>query len=334
MESSKPEQFKEKIINAWDRFIKQSDEETVGEMGQERMVVFTVSLILALCLWLMVNLSRDYNLNIQLPISLGAVPEDRALAEDLPETATVSVMGQGWQLINIYNNPPLINIDVSDDEVNLYAQVQQQMNSININVQKVQPLILSLDLEERVTKKVPVRPIVKVSFEDQYYFTEPPSIQPDSITISGAASLLRDIHSWPTDSVHFTDISQSFSRPVELKDRSELISLSQSQVIYNATVAQFTEGETEVKITGRNLPEGRHVNFSPASINIKYIVPVMEFQQVDDKQLFEAFVSYNQILQDSTGFVTPQIEQVSSDEYHIKISSFKPSRVAYFVVLD
>jgi hypothetical protein len=60
----------------------------------------------------------------------------------------------------------------------------------------------------------------------------------------------------------------------------------------------------------------------------------MEFQQVDDKQLFEAFVSYNQILQDSTGFVTPQIEQVSSDEYHIKISSFKPSRVAYFVVLD
>lgn len=335
MESSKSKQFKERFIDAWDNISKSSDEDPPGDMGRERMVVFIVSLILALCLWLMVNLSRDYNLNIKLPVSLGAVPEDRALSENLPETATVSVMGEGWKLINIYNDPPVISVDVNDSDVNLFAQVQQQMNSLsNVSVQKVQPLILSLNLEERLTKRVPVRPNVRVSFEEQYGFIGSPDVHPDSITISGAASLVQDVEAWPTDSVHFSDVSQNLSRVVELKNENELISLSQNQVIYNASVAQFTEGEAKVDINTRNLPDERNINYSPNSILVKYDVPISEFSEVKDMKIFNAFVTYRQILGDSTGFVTPQIEEVVKDEYHIKTRSFQPNRVAYFIVVD
>ncbi|HEX6981354.1 MAG TPA: CdaR family protein [Balneolaceae bacterium] len=333
METPKSEQFKEKISDVWHNITTQTDEDA-ADMGRERMVVFIVSLILALCLWLMVNLSRDYNLNIQLPVSLGAVPEDRALAENLPESATVSVMGEGWKLINIYNNPPVINVDVNDEQVNLYSQVQQQMNIPRIEVQKVQPLILTLELQERITKKVPVRPNVEVSFEEQYGLTGSPTIQPDSVTISGAASLVQDIYAWPTDSVHFTDVSQNLSRVVELKTGNELISLSQNQVIFNADVAQFTEGEAEVEISSRGFPEGRDVTFSPTSITIKYNVPIKEYPQIADSKVFNAYVTYEQILQDSTGLVTPQIEQVIDEKYNIKISSFNPGQVSYFRIVD
>ncbi|HET6528969.1 MAG TPA: CdaR family protein [Balneolaceae bacterium] len=334
MESSKTEQFKEKVADVWHNITTQTDDDIAGDMGRERLVVFIISLILALCLWLMVNLSLGYNLNIRLPISLGAVPEDRALAENLPETATVSVMGEGWKLLNIYNNPPTINVDVNDEQVNLYSQVQRQMSASGIEVQKVQPLILTLKLEERITKKVPVRPNIKVSFEDQYGFTGAPNIKPDSITISGAVSLVQNIESWPTDSVHFTDVSQDLSQVVELETGNELISLSQNQVIFNADVAQFTEGETEVKVTGKGFPEGSEVTFSPPSITIKFNVPIEEYPQVEDLKIFNAYVTYEQVLEDSVGFVTPHIEQIIPQKYNVKISSFKPRRISYFKVLD
>lgn len=333
MESSKLETLKEKIVAGWHNLVKKSDEDDIAGVGRERIVVFIVAFILALCLWLMVNLSLVYNLNINLPIKLGAVPADQALVEDLPEQATVSVTAEGWKLINLYNNPPSINIDVTDTEVNLFDQVQQQMNAFSgVSIQKVQPLILTVDLEKRITKKVPVRSRIQVAFKKQYDFLDAPRLEPDSITVNGAVSLVEDINDWPTDSVQIKNVTTDLSRPVALKTPGELIGLSQSSVMYNADVAQYTEGEAKVELTTRNMPQGRLVSYSPSAITVKYDVPITEYAQVQDQKPFRAFVNYNQIEQDSTGFVTPQIEQ-TTENHHIHIRSFQPSNIAYFMVL-
>lgn len=302
-------------------------------MGRERIVVFVVALILALCLWLMVNLSREYNLNIDLPIAVGTVPQDKALAEDLPEQATVSVSGEGWKLINLYNNPPSIRVDVTKPEINVYDQVQQQMNMLpNITVQKVQPLILNVQLEERMSRRVPVRTRVELSFEEQYDLVSEPDIQPDSITVTGARSLVNDVTEWPTDSVHFKGVDGDLSRSVPLQKSGELINLSRQEVQYTARVSQFTEGEVKVDIQVRNMPVGQGVSFSPSSITVKYDVPLNEYAEVQKIDPFNAYITYSQIQQDSSGFLTPQIE-TSTDQYHIAVRSFQPRRVAYFMIL-
>ncbi len=332
MERPNFEEIKEKLFDGWDHLIKKSDEDDIAGIGRERIVVFIVSLVLALCLWLMVNLSVDYNLNVELPIALGGVPAEQALVSDLPETATVSVSGEGWKLINLYNNPPSINIDVNDAEINLYDQVQQQMNAFAVNIQKVQPTILTVELEERVSKKVPVRSLVEVSFEDQHGFLGTPELQPDSVTINGAASLLEGIKEWSTDSVHIEDVSTNLSRAISLQAPDELISLSQSQVMFNASVTEFTEGEVRVSIYTQNLPQGSMISYSPLFLRVKYDVPIDEYAEVKDINPFQAFVPYRQILEDSTGFVTPRIEQ-TTDDYHLKLRSVQPRRVAYYTVL-
>lgn len=332
METSKIEEYKDKLIAGWNNLVKKSDEDDIAGMGRERIVVFIVAFILALCLWLMVNLSVDYNLNVDLPIHLGAVPADKALVNDLPEKATVSITAEGWKLINLYSNPPSINIDVSDSNVNLREQVQQQMNTFGVEFQTVQPLVLNVQLEDRISKKVPVESKVNVSFKDQYDFLDLPKIQPDSITVNGAISLLENIETWPTDSVQIKNVSKNFSRAISLESPGELVNLSQSQVMYNASVAQYTEGEVNVNIFTRNLPQDRVISYSPVSLTVKYDVPIDEYAQVQDRTPFQAYVNYSQILQDSTGFVTPQIEQIGNN-YHVKLRSFQPRRVAYFMVL-
>ncbi|WP_138431733.1 CdaR family protein [Fodinibius saliphilus] len=332
---SRFEEYKEKFLSGWwEDFVKKSDEEAELEIGRERIVVFAVALILAFCFWLMVNLSRDYNLNVELPISLGAVPENKALAEDLPDKATVSVSGEGWKLINLYNNPPSINVDVTNEEVNVYDQVQQRMNTLpDISVQKVQPLVLTVELEESASKKVPVLSRVNVSFDKQYDFIEQPVITPDSITITGARSLLDDITAWPTDSVDISGVSTDLSRSVQLKEASKLVNLSRQQVEFNGTVSQFTEGEMEVDVSARDLPLGRSISFSPSSITVTYRVPIGEYNDVQKINPFTAYITDRQIKQDSSGFITPKIEQ-TENKYHIKIRSFQPRSIAYFMVLD
>ena len=332
MAASAFENFKQKISSFWSDLIKKSDEDEIANMGRERIVVFVVAFILAICLWFMVNLSQNFTLNIELPIEKGAMPDDRALSKALPQAATVSVSGEGWQLISIYNNPPSVNVDVMNPEINLYEQVQRQVNALyDVNTDKVQPLMLTLNLEPRHSKRVPVRPVLDVSFKGQYGFIGEPDLEPDSVTISGAASLLQNIKDWPTDSLSLSTVSTDISRPVQLKS-SELITLSQNEVEFNGQVAQFTEGETNVMLSTQNLPIGQSISFSPSSITIKYDVPIDEYANVEEQQLFRAYFTYQQIQEDSTGYIRPNIEQISNNK-HIKLRSFQPEEVAYFMVV-
>lgn len=327
------EEYKEKLTAFWENIIRKSDEGEMAEMGRERIAVFVVSLILAICLWFMVNLSMDYNLNIDLPVEAVSMPEGRALVEELPQSATVSLSGEGWKLISVYNNPPAVEINVSESEVNLYEQVQQQLNVLsNISVQKVQPIVLTLDLEPRVSKKVPVQPVIDVSFDNQFGFKEIPSVEPDSITISGAESLMGEIDSWPTDTLQVQSMSDNFTQEVSLKS-SRLISLSHSDVQLNGEIVQFTEGESKVDLNTRNFPSGRSISYSPSTITVKYRVPIDEYANVQDEELFEAYLTYQQIMEDSTGYIRPNVEQISDNEY-VRIRSFQPEEVAYFMVLD
>lgn len=334
MDISIIEKYKEKLLEAWGSLLQKSDEDQIAGLGRERIIVFVVAFILAMALWMMVNLNRDYTLNLELPLQLGGVPTEMALAEELPNSATVSVTGEGWKLINLYNNPPNLNIDVDNKEVNLLDQVQQQMNAMpNVSIQNVQPRVLSVNLDNRISKKIPIRSNVNVSFADQYDFVIPPEFDPDSVTINGAASLVENIEAWDTDTVDINGVRQDIEQIIPLHSASELVSLSLDQVNYSAEVAQYTEAEVEANITTQNLPSGRIVSYSPLAVTIKYDVPIDEYADIKDENPFEVYVPYQKIIEDSTGFVTPVIEE-RDEKYYIKLRSFQPRRVAYYMVLD
>ena len=272
LEKNKIEELKDRVLDLWNSVVKGEEEGNFEENNRGKIVVFTIAFVLSLCLWLMVNLSRDYNLNVNLPIQLGNMPEDRALTEELPDYANVSISGEGWKLINIYNNPPPIFVDVAETEINLFDQVREQMNANpDLNVQKVQPLILSLDMEEKISKKVPITSNVSVNFEDQYNFTGDPVFEPDSVVISGASSILQGIDAWETEEQELDDVDENIEATIGVRQPPRLVSVSPVEVTYRANVAQFTEGEARVAIQTRNMPANRSVSFSPSYITVRSI---------------------------------------------------------------
>lgn len=326
--------FLNRISDAWHSLLSvKSDSKNKGT-DREKVVVFTISVFLAFCIWLIVNLNRDYSLNIDVPVELGNITTDKALAEELPASVTASVTGDGWNLINMYNNPPRIYLDVSGDEINLFEQVRRYMDAIsNVRVQTVEPLYLQIRLEDKESKKVPLAPNIEVNFAEQYGFLDSPVITPDSVTIRGASSQLARISRWSTDSLVFNNVKNSFSAEVDLQKPEALITLSQSKVNYRAEVAEYTEGEVTVPIETRDFPVGDVISFSPSSVKIKYRIPLREYAAFNKSRPFRAYVANDQIQQDTTGFVSPQIEKLP-EKAHLKVRTVQPSEVAYFMIID
>lgn len=310
-------------------------DQDIRSKRRERIAVFVIAYIMAISLWFIVNLNGDYRITINIPIEVGAIPQDMALAEGLPEFLEVEVSGDGWKLVNLYSNPPEIPIDVIEGEVNLFDQVRQRFTvEQDVSVLKVQPLFISIGLEEKISKKIPIKLHSDLQFEDRYGLVSDPVFNPDSLTITGARSQINKIDYWMlSDTLSLSNVREDISQIIPITPKDPLIDYDVDQIRFLADVSEFTEGEVSVYIRTRNIPRGNIINYNPSTVTIRFDVPIEQYVEVQNLRPYEVYVPYQEIVEDSTGFVTPDIELVTT-EYQIKLRSFQPKAVAYFSVLD
>jgi YbbR domain-containing protein len=312
-----------------------AEETEMRFIRREKIVVFVGAYIVAISLWFIVNLSGSFNITINIPVEPGNVPESMALTEDLPEFVQVSVSGDGWQLLNLYNDPPTVVINIEESEVNLFDQVRQRLSYLQeIDVAKVQPLLLSVNMEPKISRRVPVRINTDLNFQPRFGLVGEPTYSPDSITVTGAQSRIEDITEWEVqDTLRLAGIREDISATLPLEDAIGVVELSENEITFNADVSEFTEGETTVYIRTRGLPRGQNVNYNPSSVTIRFDVPIEQYAEVEKVRPYEVYVPYAKILEDSTGFVTPDIQQ-TAEQFELRLRSFQPKAVAYFTVLN
>lgn len=310
-------------------------EDDARSARRERIAVFVVAYIMAMSLWFIVNLNGDYNISINVPLESGNIPPDMALVEDLPEFVQVDVSGDGWKLVNLFNNPPSVQIDITEGEVNLFDQVRQRFTvEQDVSVLKVQPFLINIGLEPKISKKIPIRLHTDIQFMTRYGLIGDTKITPDSLTITGASSQVSDISEWVIpDTLILQDVRDDIQSTVTIESIDPLIEPSISEIILSANVSEFTEGETSVYIRTRGLPRGQVINYNPSAVLIRFDVPLEQYTEIQNTRPYEAYVPYSKIQRDSTGFVTPDIELIAT-QFQIKLRSFQPKAVAYFSVVD
>lgn len=297
------------------------------------VIAFILAILFALSLWLIVNMGRDYSVTLDIPMRVVNLPADIALSSEIPEFASVRVSGEGWSLINLYTNPPVIQLNAETQQINLYEQVRQQLGTISdLHIMQVEPIVVSIETEQKISKKVPIVTRVDLSLREQYGIVGTPRLEPDSVTVSGAASKIDAIDSWETEETEIVEVNRDLQVALNLMHPESGVEVSPAEALYTVEVAEFTEAEVRVPIRTRNLPSGKAVTYNPSSITVRFDVPIEQFSAVRDARPFVAYVDYSRIEDDTTGLITPEIERVS-DEFDVRLRSFQPTRVSYFNIL-
>lgn len=299
----------------------------------EKALVFGIAYVIAIGLWLMVNLDREFNLSLKLELIPGEMSPELALVTPIPSSVNVSISGEGWKLLNIYSSPPRIPVNLVDQTIDMTEQVENIINTYqNISVTRVQPSFINVNLESRVVKKVPVDLRMDVSFGRQYNFLGSPRVVPDSISISGAQSIIAGIDSWPTKLYKKENLRESVSVMVPLEAPPEVLTLDMEEVALHANVSEYTEGELRVPLRMRGIPRGREVIFSPNTITLRYDIPIEQYMSTQNNIPYAAFVDYSDIMNDSTGLVSPGVELIISAP-NIRLKSVQPRTVSYYIVV-
>lgn len=306
---------------------------TNPDENRERLAVAGFVLILAIFLWFWVKMGREYTVRLPMTVEIGTLPVDLALRHEVPDEVKVSLTGEGWELLSWSINPTVLSLSVEEETVVLADQIRQQIAPLyQLRLNDVEPTALLLDLEPVTTKKVPVTGAPVLEYRSRFGPVSDLRLMPDSVEVTGGESRVQPLTSWPVRDLTIPDISGTLRRQIPMQTQPGL-NISPAQITMIQEVAEFTEGEIRIPIQTRRLPLDMKVEFTPAFITVRYLIPIEQYDEIQDRELFEAIVTAEMLFNDSSGFITPQIITLM-DGLSIRIQSLQPAQVSYFELVE
>jgi len=296
-------------------------------------LAITVCVLLSVVLWLSLTLQERRTVSLDFPVEAPALPEDRAFAELPPTTVTARVQGSGMELLRLLFYPPNVPIEADEGAVNVEDALQLSQGS-GISVESVAPRTITVATEPRVERRVPVESRVAIQPATAYELIDEPTLQPDSVTVVGAESVVNQLRAWPTQRREIGDFRDTLQTTVPLADTLQrLVSRTEDRVTLTARAGRFAEGTREVQVEVTGIPSSQElVALQPATIRIRYRVLFEQLFRSQRASGFFATVSYSQIRSDTTGYVEPRIQVPSGLE--IRDPEPVPPRLRYYTSLS
>jgi hypothetical protein len=303
-------------------------------MKPRRLHIVIASVVIGALFWLSVNLHEQYQTTVDVPLTIEGVPNDMAIRTPVPEYLQLRLRGDGWRLATLLvgSTPhlriplnalapenPIITIDDVLDRIPLASGVQL----FDIN-----PDTVTVLLERKERKIVPVIPDITLSCRDGYGQVGPTIVSPDSVTISGAISILEQLSAWHTAAVRFDDLKNPLEEDVSMAHSLEHpLECSPASVKIRVNIQPFAEKVfSNLPVEIRALPANRDVIFIPPKVEIVARGGIRQLASIMPVD-FQVSVDYADILKDSTGFIDPQVVSPGG----VQIVARHPDRLQYIV---
>ena len=289
---------------------------------------FIASAFFAAALWVYTSLNQEYRTNLSIPIKFNLL-QTRAFIEPPPDNITINVKGSGWHLLNSqFSNSIFCNVDLSrdisrDTIYKIYRDLilKNIQNQNYINVIDIYPDNFNIFTGRVADTIIKVIPNVIIKPQEGYSIVGKVRIKPEYVSIRGNESIICKIKSWTTKPYVFEGVNNSINTPIELSDSLRgIVNIAGESFRLIADIQQTAEAiapDVKVKIIGSNLLKNHTVGPTNLQVTVRGGINIIKNFSPDQ---VTAFIDYQQIISDSTGYITPVVQVPEN----LQIISIKP----------
>jgi YbbR domain-containing protein len=252
-------------------------------------MLFFTCLIISAVIWLFYTLSESYSYVSPTAVHYINPPYNKAFHPLQPDTVNLTVQGTGWQMLfdKMRFKPASIDADIKSLATRNYIVFSDQLSRLNQKTDAdhriiaVDPDTLYFDFSTRSRKRVAVRLIEQLTFKKRFGISSEIILRPAFITITGSAAELKNIQSWPTDSLNLQNIDHSVVAKVNLSQRhGSAVDIFPPAVTASIPVDEFTEKEITIPLKILNAGN-RKVRLLPSKVKVTFLSSLGKFH-VDD----------------------------------------------------
>jgi len=253
----------------------------------EERAILLICMGIALLFWVFIKLSQDYSASKAIQFEV-IIPADKTLVELPPNDMKIEMWGSGWDLLYDFFVAAKVQLtyhleqssSLSRSRNQLLSDIRNQLYSRSLEIRALNYEGVQFQLDDKHSKQVPLQLQATISYAPGYQARTAPQLEPDSVVLTGPASLLRSFDYWKTDSVYLSDLSVDVSRQLALQERPPTLVIQPASVNLSVSAEQFTEHRLFVPLTIENAPDSV-LRIFPRNVSVNYIVGLSAFNSIN-----------------------------------------------------
>lgn len=271
----------------------------LSKLERRRLSLFFFCLVFAVGAWLFFALSNRYVYEARTLVKYSNFPQNKAFHPLQSDTVKLQVEGTGWQLIfsKLRIKPQSVTVNLKDLNKRNYVIFSDQLSLVNRQLESdqkvilVQPDTLYFDFSTRSVKKVPVRVVKNIQFQNQYDISAKIQLIPEYVTVSGPFDDLVQFDVWDTEKLNVKNVNGTISANIPLKRPSKAnINIYPSVIEVKIPVDEFTEMSMNVPVKILNNKTYRDIKLLPNNVKITFMAALSNFPKIE-RNSFEASVN-------------------------------------------
>lgn len=303
---------------------------------RRRVSAFFTCLILAAVAWVFTTLSNNYNFTVKEVLVYKNMPQKRAFHSLQPDTINTTIQGTGWDMLfskmNFENKKITVDLHTLDskDYIVLSSQLKEVNERKDFDNQIIgfNPDTLYFDFSNRAVKRVPIRLISSINYQQQYAQSNDVIVKPSYVTLSGPGNVLEHIESWDTDSLTVDSVDETVRTNVELQASKEgNVSIYPKSVQVVVPVDEYTEKEVSIPVKLINNHDYYKVKIFPQKVKVTFTTSLNRYAEMDE-DLFEASADLN--LWQSHNYTSLPVK-LSRRPAYCKIVKIEPQNIDFIV---
>jgi hypothetical protein len=303
-------------------------------MTKKRLRLIFAAIIFGSLVWLSVAMREQYTISVTAPLAVTDIPDGWAIRTSVPRSVQLRFRGEGWRLAGLLlGSSPRLDIaystSIADVQVVTSRAIADRFaGRTGIEFLGMTPDSVVIGTDRRSAKVIPVVPDLSMSFREGYGQVGTVMVTPESITVSGASSVIADIGSWSTEHTVFTDVKAPIDAQLPLRPGQDVpLTFSTGSIHLTVNVQPFAEKIlTGIPVEVDSVPLPREVILIPPRVELVVRGGIKQLSSITAGD-FRVAVQYQSIETDTTGAVSYTI----TGPPEIQVVRRKPERLQHIV---
>ncbi|ACF13509.1 hypothetical protein Ctha_1045 [Chloroherpeton thalassium ATCC 35110] len=281
-------------------------------------------------------MTKTYTTIKRVPVTVDYSESQFAVCSNLPKYVEVKFDGIGWKILSLYYSKTEWTVDLEQDfsENLIFIETnknpQQYLTSLPDGLVPIEvlPSTLTIQLDEKITKTLPIKLRAKIEPAVGYTIVGNPKLTPDSVTVTGAKCVLKKMTCWETQREQYTKLDSKFQFSLELSDSLvQKVTLSAHRTRVTGLAEQLAElNFQDVPITVKQVPERASIALIPNRISVLVGGSISALANLK-RDSVSVSVPYERILNDTTGAIVPDIQLPK----FINLQDISPKELQYIL---
>ncbi len=277
---------------------------------ERKILLFLIFLAISFVMWFLTALDEYYNTQIKLPIVLENLPQNKFIKGGNTRDITLTINGYGYDIIKYSMKNKISALRVNLNEIKLYALKTQDTNdyyfltndillqistqlSPKIKIISASPDTIFVTFSELISRHVPIKPDIHITFARQYINKKPIRIEPDKVLAKGPSYIIDTLQYIKTEHIELNNVSQSIKQQIRLIPPADVKVIPRNTTLI-VEVEQYTEERMTVPIKVINLPSKYNLLLFPDKIFVRFNVGIENYKKIRPEH-FTVIVDYNDL---------------------------------------